>query len=157
MAGDVARLPSSSRDDDGGMPPVDLYRIAVEEYRFQAQYNWSRTQYLLAFNAGILAVAIGLGTQPALLSVLAFLLGLVAAVLTILVVKVQHGYYRAARDHMRRMEQQLGLDQEQRLDTTSTMGGRRRLVSVNHVVYLLLGAVAVANLYGAVARLAAAG
>jgi hypothetical protein len=48
MAGTVARLPSNSQNGDG-IPPADLYRIAVEEYRFQAKYNWSRTQYLLAF------------------------------------------------------------------------------------------------------------
>ena len=153
MAGNVARLPSSASNDDGGVPPADLYRIAVEEYRFQAQFNWSRTQYLLAFDAGILAVAIGLGSQPLVLGVLAFILGLVAALLTIVVVRVQHGYYRAARDRMRRVESDLGLDQRQRVDTTSTLGGRRRLVSVNHVVYLLLGALAAGNLYGIVSRL----
>ena len=153
MAGSVARLPSSPGSSDGGVPPADVYRIAVEEYRFQAQYNWSRTQYLLAFNAGILAVAIGLGSQPVLLGVLAFLLGLVVAVLTIVVVKVQHSYYPAARDHMRRVETDLGLDQSQRLDTTSTLGGRRRLVSVNDVVYLLLGSLALAHVYGVVSRI----
>src|SRR4051794_1292834 len=102
MAGNGARLPSNSQNGDG-IPPADLYRIAVEEYRFQAQHNWSRTQYLLAFDAGILVVAVGLGSQPLLLGVIAFGLGLIAAVLTMLVIRVQHGYYRAARDHMRRV------------------------------------------------------
>ena len=81
-------------------------------------------------------------------AVLAFALGLVASVLTMLVVRVQHGYYRAARDHMQRIENDLGLDQGQRLDTTSTLGGRRRTISVNHVAYLLLAALAAANVYG---------
>jgi hypothetical protein len=87
--------------------------------------------------------------------VLAFVLGFAASVLTVLVVRVQHGNYRAARDHMRRIEEDLSLEQSQRLDTTSTLGGRRRVASVNHVVYLLLGALAAANLYGFLARLIA--
>jgi hypothetical protein len=156
MAGNVARLPSNSRGGDDGIAPADLYRIAVEEYRFQAQYNWSRTQYLLAFNAAILVVAVGLGSQAVPLDGLAFVLGFAASVLTVLVVRVQHGYYRAARDHMRRIEEDLSLDQRQRLDTTSTLGGRRsRVASVNQVVYLLLGILAAANLYGFLARLIA--
>ena len=155
MAGNVTRLPSNSRGGDDGITPADLYRIAVEEYRFQAQYNWSRTQYLLAFNAGILVVAVGLGSRAVPLDVLAFVLGFAASVLTVLVVRVQHGYYRAARDHMRRIEEDLSLDQRQRLDTTSALGGRRRVASVNQVVYLLLGALAAANLYGILARLIA--
>jgi hypothetical protein len=73
--------------------------------------------------------------------------------MTMVVVRVQHGHYRAARDHMRRVEDDLGLDQRQRLDTTSTMGGRRRAVSVNDVAYLLLGALAAANAYGFISRL----
>lgn len=84
---------------------MDLYKTAVDEYRFQARYNWSRTQYLLAFNAGILAVAVGLASQPGRLAALTFGLGLVAAVLSMSVVNVQHGYYRAARYHMRRVEE----------------------------------------------------
>jgi hypothetical protein len=86
--------------------------------------------------------------------VLAFVLGFAASVSTVLVVRVQHGNYRAARDHMRRIEEDLSLEQSQRL-TTSTLGGRRRVASVNHVVYLLLGALAAANLYGFLARLIA--
>ena len=154
MAGNVARLSNSIPNGEGSLPPADLYKISVDEYRFQAQYNWSRTQYLLAFNAGILVVAIGLNSRPLLLATLAFALGFVASVLTMIVVKVQHGYYRAARDHMQRVEEDLGLDERQRLDTTATLGARSRTVSVNHVAYLLLGALAAANVYGFVARLA---
>jgi hypothetical protein len=42
---------------DGDLPPIETYKIAVEEHRFQAQFNWSRTQYLLALNALVLVVA----------------------------------------------------------------------------------------------------
>lgn len=148
MAGTVARLPSNSHDGGNGVPPADLYKVAVDEYRFQAQFNWSRTQYLLAFNAGILAVAVGLAVQQGRLTAVVFGLGAVAALLSMSVVKVQHGYYRAARDHMRRVEDSVHVPVEQRLDTTAKLGGRRRTISVNTVVYLILSAVALANLLG---------
>lgn len=125
----------------------------MEEYRFQAQYNWSRTQYLLAFNAGILAVAVGLASQQERLAALTFGLGLLAAVLSIAVVRVQHRYYRAARDHMRRMEERLKVPGDEKFDTTATLGGRNRTISFNHVVYLLLTAVALANALGIVITL----
>ena len=153
MPGNVARLPSSPRDGGGGPTPSDIYKIAVDEYRFQAQFNWSRTQYLLVFNAGILAVAIGLTSQPRPLGVVAFVLGLVAAVMTFFVVRVQHSYYRAARDHMRRVEDEFAIPQSQRLDTTSTLGARHLRVSVNELVYFLLGVLALANISGLISRL----
>lgn len=153
MPGNVARLPSSPQGGDGSPTPGEIYKIAVEEYRFQAQFNWSRTQYLLVFNAGILAVAIGLTSQPLLVGSLAFVLGLVASVMTILVVRVQHSYYRAARDHMKRIEAEVQIPMTQRLDTTSTLGGRQRKVSLNQLVYLLLGVLAAANVWGLVSRL----
>ena len=149
MGATVARLTAGSPDDGGGgLPPADLYRIAVEEYRFQAQFNWSRTQYLLAFNAAVLAAAIGLAAQQGRLAAIVFGLGLVAAVLSDLVVRVQHGYYRVARDHMRRIEKELNISRARRLDTTSKLGERPRTISVNTVVHLLLIAVATANALG---------
>jgi len=35
-------------DDGGRLPPSDRLKLAVEEHRFQAQFKWSRSQYLLA-------------------------------------------------------------------------------------------------------------
>jgi hypothetical protein len=151
----IARLPGNPPGGGDPLGPAGLYKIAVDEYRFQAQYNWSRTQYLLAFNAGILAVGVGL-SQRSLLVVAVFALGLLAAVLSASVVRTQHGYYRAARDHMKRLEEDLAIPEGQRLDTTSTLGGRARAISVNQVVYLLLATIAVADVFGIVAALTTA-
>jgi hypothetical protein len=149
VVGSLAHLPGNPPGDDGdGIPPVDVYKIAVDEYRFQAQFNWSRTQYLLAFNVGILAAATAVASRPGRSAALVFILGALTAVLSMMVVKVQHGYYRAARDHMRRIEEAVALPTAQRLDTTAKLGGRRRKISVNQVVYLILAAVAVANVVG---------
>jgi hypothetical protein len=148
----------ASWQQPGGQPPdrtLDVYKIAVEEYRFQAQFNWSRTQYLLAFNAAILAAGAGVGARPGNAAALVFFLGLVAALMSVKVVRTQHGYYRAARDHMRRVEAALDLPAEQRLDTTSTLGRRRRpRINVTGVIYLLFVALAVGHLAGVVVILA---
>lgn len=39
---------------------MDLYRIAVEEYRFEVKLNWDRTVYYLTLNSGIISIATGL-------------------------------------------------------------------------------------------------
>ncbi len=149
MAGVVSRLPNGPTNGDDDLPPIELYKAAVEEYRFQAQFNWSRTQYLLAFNAAILAAATGVASRPGRGASLVFLLGIVAAVLSIVAVRTQHDYYRAARERMTRVEDAHGVPADHRVDTTATLGGRRRTISVNSVVYLILAAVAAADVVGA--------
>src|SRR5687767_12786859 len=124
--GSVARLPDGPTDD--GLPPADLYKTAVDEYRFQATHNWSRTQYLLAFNLAILASASAVGSQPGRSAALVFAAGCVAAASSVFAVRTQHDYYRAARDRMRRIEEALHVPPDLRADTTSTLGGRSRLV-----------------------------
>lgn len=147
MARSMARWPEEPADG-GGVPPADIYKVAVDEYRFQAQHNWSRTQYLLALNAGILTAGAAVASQGGRGAAPVFLLGVAAAALTGLAVGTQHDYYRAARDRMRRVEAALKVPEDQRMDTTSTLGDRRRIVSVNFVVYLLLGSIAAANVVG---------
>jgi hypothetical protein len=132
------------------MPPGDVYKLAVDEYRFQAQFNWSRTQYLLAFNAAILTAGAAVGSRHGRGAALVFALGFVGAVLSIFVVLTQHDYYRAARDRMRRAEDAAGIPIHLRVDTTATLGSRKRTASVNQVVYLLFAALAVADAVGAV-------
>lgn len=145
--------PHGPTNGDDGIPPADVYKVSVEEYRFQAQYNWSRTQYLLIFNTAILAAASALSAQPGRGAALIFVLGVVAAVLSFFVVGAQHDYYRAARERMKRVEAAYGVPPDQRIDTTSTLGNRRRTISVNQVVYLLLTALGFAHATGAVAIL----
>lgn len=147
MAGALQRI----RPDDGGgdnLPPIDLYRLAVEEYRFQAEFNWKRTQYLLAFNAAILAAGTAVSGRFGAYAIPVFALGAVACVLAVLVMHQQHDYYRAARNRMVRMEEERGIPLANRVDTTSTLGARRRSVSVTQLIYLLTGAVGVAHVVG---------
>lgn len=150
MGSPIARLPRDRGGDDGGVTPADVYKAAVDEYRFQAQFNWSRTQYMLVFNTGILAAAAAVASRPGHSAVLIFALGFVASVLSVFVMRTQHNYYRAAREHMVRIEEAVGIPTAQRMDTTATLGKRARVLSVTQLVYLLTSAVAVANVVGAV-------
>lgn len=147
MAGSVAPWPHEPTNG-GDLPPADLYKLAVNEYRFRAQFNWSRTQYLLAFNAAILTAGAAVASRPGSSAALVFVLGAVAASLSPVAIRTQHDYYRAARDRMRRVEEAIGVPPHQQIDTTSTLGDRRRAVSVNQVVYLLLAAMAAADVVG---------
>lgn len=130
---------------------LDLYKIAVDEYRFQAQFNWSRIQYWLAFNTAILAAGVALMASTRF-SAAVFLIGALAAGLSIRAAHVAHGYYRVTRDRVRRFELALELDEPLRFDTTPGFADQRRTrINVTMVNYLLLTAVGVADLVGVVA------
>jgi hypothetical protein len=147
MPSSVARLPNGSAGDNE-LPPIEIYKTAIEEYRFQAQFNWSRTQYMLVFNTAILAAASVVASRPGRSAALVFGLGVASCVLSYFIMRTQHNYYRAARDRMKRIEEAIGVPLDQRVDSTATLGARKRAVSVTQLVYLLLAAVAVANIVG---------
>jgi hypothetical protein len=137
---------------------LELYRLAVEEYRFQVNLNWQRTQYLLAFNVGVLGVSIALLSVrvhgATFLTGFVFLLGAVSSVLSMLALQTQHGYYRSAREKFKTLEQLLALQPELQIETTPGMeavpGGKApaRRVRVQTVVLTLLAAVALVDLLG---------
>lgn len=131
-------------DSEDPLPPIELYKLAVEEYRFQAEFNWKRTQYLLAFNAAVLAAGLAVAGRFGNFAIPIFALGVVACLLAVLVQRQQHDYYRAARDRMTRIERQLDIPEP--VDTTATLGKRRRTISVTSLIYLLTGAIASADL-----------
>lgn len=137
---------------------LDLYHIAIDEYHFTVTLAWSRTQYFLAFNVGILTAGTALLTLGSshVFSVIVFVVGLVAAVLSIRAVQVSHHYFRATRDRVRSFETELGLPGDLRFNTTSGFADRPRPrinVNVTVVVYMLLGVLASADVAGAVAAL----
>jgi hypothetical protein len=137
--------PPPDEPSDTTTSRLELYRLAVEEYRFQAEYNWRRTQYLLAFNVAVAALGIALEPRSSVGAVTIFALGLVAALLTVLVVRVMHGYYRHARDRMTRLEGDLRVPESWKVDTTAALGHRPRRASVTQLVYVLLAAIAVSD------------
>jgi len=137
------RRPGPSGGDGGR--DLDLYRLAVEEYRFQAEFNWRRTQYLLALNVAVAALGVALAGMSGAAAAPIFGLGVAACALCALVTRQQHDYYRAARDRMRRIEADLVLPEGWRVDTTSSLGARSRWVSVTRLVYVLVASIALVD------------
>lgn len=51
---------TSAPTPDGWSRNLDLYKMAVEEYRFQVRLNWERTRDYLVLNGALFSVALGL-------------------------------------------------------------------------------------------------
>lgn len=122
------------RDEDR----LALFKVGVEEYRFQVLLNWDRTKHHLLFNAGLLGIATALmklnpsASSDALVAAL-LLLGSVNAAGGAHAVKVGHDYYRRARTKMTSQEKALGLldDPElQAFSLTTTPGMREEIAHI---------------------------
>lgn len=129
-----------------------IYGIAVDEYRFQVNLNWLRTQYYLVFNVGIVALATTLvrfitgGLQ--LFVATLYIVGFVCCLLCLAATRSQEEYYHAARDHIAVVEKRLGLT-DLRLGTTPGMTGLvRRFGKVKTFNRVLLWLIAVLNIVG---------
>jgi hypothetical protein len=138
---------------------LDLYKVAVEEYRFQVQLNWDRAKYFLGFNTAVIGVGTGLikvgdSHQAAPLLIGIFVVGLVAAALSGCAVYLQHNYYRSTRDRMVSLDRQLSL-QGGVVATTPGIRGERvgrlsRLGRVQNILYTLLVIIALVDILGIV-------
>jgi hypothetical protein len=93
---------------------LDLYKIALDEYRFEVRLGWDRTTYFLVLNSAILTVATGLlklNNPPAvyLFIALLFLLGCGTSIIGSISITRNHGYYRRAVVKKTLIESRLGL------------------------------------------------
>lgn len=105
-------LRNSSQQYDPNI--LDLYKIAIEEYRFEVRLNWDRTRYYLAFNAAIVGVGAGLlrlGTELAASVFVAFVfaMGIISAWLGVQSIKRGHQYFLRTVIHKTLLEHYLGL------------------------------------------------
>jgi hypothetical protein len=93
---------------------LTLYKIALEEYRFQVKLNWDRTTYHLTLSSGLIAIAAGLlklGTaSPVNLAVASvFFMGILVSAIGIKTILKGHQYYRNTIVKKTLLEDQLGL------------------------------------------------
>lgn len=126
---------------------VDLYKIALDEYRFQVNLNWSRTQYFIILNLGILGLATGLlrlddERLSAIVGTGLYFTGVICCILALVAGSVQRSYYRQTKTHKARIEALLGLG-DLAIRTTPGMGSTaRRLAKVttfhNAILSILL-------------------
>ena len=94
---------------------LDLYKIAVEEYRFEVRLNWDRTAYYLTLNSGLITIAAGLlsiGGAPSVNFVVAgvFSIGLLSSFIGIRNVLRGHEYYRRTVIKKTLLEEEIGLN-----------------------------------------------
>lgn len=111
---------------------LQLYKIAIDEYHFQVQLNWQRSQYYFILNAAIIGAGISLigiqGDRARPLACVLFGTGLLAVILAILVTVTQHNYYRATRESLKLLERRLAVG-ELAIQTTPKLGSRRRRIA----------------------------
>lgn len=130
----------------------EQYDRALDEYRFQVKLNWSRIQYLLALNVGIISVGAGLLEVAAPFFVLmVFFMGAFVALLSLVVTSTQESYYRAARDLKGKLEDALSLGPHA-IRTTPGMGGRKsgmaRAMKVRTALKITFAIMGVINVFG---------
>ena len=130
----------------------EIYKVALEEYRFQVNLNWSRTQYYLVLNIGILGVATGIlqldNKNIAVLATGLYFAGVVCCLLSFFAARVQHGYYRRTYEHKGVVEAGLGLGPYE-LRTTPGMGSTvRRLGRVTTFNNALLAIIVLLDIGG---------
>jgi len=128
------------------------YDRALEEYRFQVDLNWRRSEYFFVLNVGVLIASATMFSSedvPRVLVAALFLVGVLLAGLSFLANDVQHRYYRSARKRKRELEERLDLE-DLALVTTPGMGsGIERLGRVGTFLKIMLIAIAAADLLGA--------
>lgn len=140
----------TSADPDPGL--LRQYDRALDEYRFQVDLNWRRSEYFFVLNVGVLIAAATMFSSedvPRALVAVLFLIGALLALLSSLANEAQHSYYRAARALKSKLEKQLGLE-DLALATTPGMGSSfKRLGRVRTFLKIMLVAIAIVDLGGA--------
>jgi len=90
----------------------DLYRIAVEEYRFQVKLGWDRTKFYLTLNSALLSAGAALfrtSGPDRWLSGSVFLVGMATSALGVRAIATGHRYYRRTVVQKTKIEDTLGL------------------------------------------------
>jgi len=148
-----SRRSRRQRSEPGRSELLDHYKFALDEYRFQVGLNWSRTQYYLVLNIGILGLATGLlrlenERMGAIVGFGLYLSGIAATVFALIANSVQRNYYREIKRHKKRLEDLLELE-TLAIRTTPGMGSRiKRLARVDTFNRLMLAMVLALDLTG---------
>jgi hypothetical protein len=129
---------------------MELYKIAVDEYRFQVNLNAQRSRDYFVLNSAIIASAVALlGQKVNMLAGTVFSAGLLVAVMTGVGFHTQHNYYRETMATKKLLEARLGI-REAVVRTTPSAGSKRwRFGSVTQFNYSIIIFLCIVNLCGA--------
>ncbi len=133
---------------------LELYKLALEDYRFQVQLNWGRSQYFLVLNIGIVGIATGIvqlgqGYMSILVAGI-YLAGFFFCLFSIYALQVQRKYYTSARKQKALFEDKLQLGEARITPVERTGGTIRRFTTFKAIVNIMLGVLAALNLFCAV-------
>ena len=77
---------------------MELYKIAVDEYRFNVQLGWNRQQYYLVFNSALTGLGATLlgqnGMLKQLFAAFIFVIAIFACFVGRAAITKAHGYYQ---------------------------------------------------------------
>jgi hypothetical protein len=93
---------------------LELYRVAVDEYRFEVKLGWDRAMYYMVFNTAIISVGTGLLRLEDLaaghwLIAAIFLVGVCSSLIGRRAIRKGHEYYRRTIVKKTLLEDMLGL------------------------------------------------
>lgn len=119
---------------------LELYKLALEDYRFQVQLNWGRSQYFLVLNLTVTGIATGimrLGGEFGILGAVIYFLGALFCVFSIVALRAQRKYYIAAREQKKRFEEELRLGEHSITPVPRSNKKLRRLTTFKAFVNIM--------------------
>jgi hypothetical protein len=133
---------------------LELYRLALEDYRFQVQLNWGRSQYFLVLNLSLIGIATGIvqlgqGTISVLVGFM-YLAGLLFCVFSIIALQAQRKFYRAARDQKQWFEDELELGPAAITPAEHSQSKVSKLWTFKMFVNVMFGLLGALNLFSAI-------
>lgn len=133
---------------------LELYKLALEDYRFQVQLNWGRSQYFLVLNIGIIGIATGivqLGRgEISILVAGIYLAGFLFCIFSIAALQAQRKYYISARDQKKHFEGELNLGERSITPVQRTDKTINRLTTFKAFINIMFIALAALNLFSAI-------
>lgn len=128
-----------------------LYLAALEDYRFQVNLTWSRTQYLLTLNSGLVSIAVtlmGLAESDERIVAIVFALGFGTALSSIAALTLGRRYYHPVLARIHAIENDLDLPYAHRLRTTPEQGGPAARLRISYVFVSLFVGIALIDIAG---------
>jgi hypothetical protein len=133
---------------------LELYKLALEDYRFQVQLNWGRSQYFLVLNLTLYGIATGIvqfaGGEFSILVAGIYLLGVFFCAFSVAALLVQRKYYVSAREQKKRFEEELGLGERSITPVERPDEKIRQLATFKAFVNVMFVALATLNLFSAI-------
>ncbi len=111
---------------------LEIYKIAVEEYRFQVLLNWDRNKFYVLLNSTLIGVTAGILKLPSsrgveLFMIPLFIVGFIMALIGFVTLQKGHEYYRRTVFKKTQLETQLNLNNEDKSTSPEMQDSQSRI------------------------------